>query len=123
MTTGITNNEDIINSLDIIKRIKDLMCGVADHTASEDEIQELHNLEELQKEAEPCAEDWLYAEQLIRYSYFKEFAQELADDLGCLDGLEIHKWPFTCIDWDQAARELQMDYTEVEFDGVTYFIR
>ena len=27
------------------------------------------------------------------------------------------------IDWAQAAHELQMDYTSVDFDGVTYWIR
>ena len=26
-------------------------------------------------------------------------------------------------DWERATRELQMDYTEVDFDGVTYWIR
>jgi hypothetical protein len=29
----------------------------------------------------------------------------------------------SCIDWDQAARELQVDYFDVDFDGVTYWIR
>jgi hypothetical protein len=28
-----------------------------------------------------------------------------------------------CIDWNEAASELQMDYTAVEFDGVTYWVR
>lgn len=32
-------------------------------------------------------------------------------------------WPNTCIDWDEAARELQYDYFTVEFDGITYWIR
>ena len=32
-------------------------------------------------------------------------------------------WPNTCIDWDQAAGELKMDYSAVDFDGVTYWIR
>lgn len=27
------------------------------------------------------------------------------------------------VDWERAARELQMDYTPVEFDGVTYWVR
>ena len=32
-------------------------------------------------------------------------------------------WPYTCIDWEQAARELRYDYTSVDFDDVTYWIR
>jgi hypothetical protein len=27
------------------------------------------------------------------------------------------------IDWEQAAYELKQDYTEVNFDGVSYWIR
>ena len=27
------------------------------------------------------------------------------------------------IDWDQAARELRMDYASVEYDGVTHWYR
>ena len=33
------------------------------------------------------------------------------------------QWPYTCIDWDQAARELKMGYTELEYDGVAYLAR
>lgn len=36
---------------------------------------------------------------------------------------DANRWPFTCIDWDKAAQELQMDYTSVEFDGITYWVR
>ena len=32
-------------------------------------------------------------------------------------------WPYSCIDWEQAAEELQQDYMSVEFDGVTYWMR
>jgi hypothetical protein len=58
---------------------------------------------------------------MIRDSYFKEYAQEFAEDIGAIN--KNASWPNTCIDWDQAARELQMDYTSVNFDGVTYWIR
>jgi antirestriction protein len=58
---------------------------------------------------------------LIRDSYFEDYAQELADDLGLLQ--KGSTWPYTCIDWEQAARELQMDYSMVTFDGVDYWVR
>lgn len=83
---------------------------------------ELANLTALCEQAEGYAEDWEHGAQLIRDSYFKTYAMEFADDIGALEGIG-DKWPCTCIDWDQAARELQMDYTSVEFDGVTYWVR
>jgi hypothetical protein len=64
--------------------------------------------------------DW-YPVILIRDSYFVTYAQELADDIGAIpDGAQ---WPNTCIDWEQAARELRMDYAAIDFDGVTYWTR
>ena len=32
-------------------------------------------------------------------------------------------WPCSCIDWKQAALELQQDYTAFDFAGVTYWGR
>ena len=63
--------------------------------------------------------DW-YPVTLIRDSYFQDYAQDLAEDCGFVSGNE---WPARCIDWEQAARELQMDYTSTEIDGVTYWYR
>ena len=64
--------------------------------------------------------DW-YPVTLIRGSYFQTYAQELAEDCGMID--ETAQWPMTCIDWPQAARELQYDYTSCEIDGVAYWYR
>lgn len=33
------------------------------------------------------------------------------------------RWPYTCIDWEHAAKELRYDYSAADFDGVTYWIR
>lgn len=62
--------------------------------------------------------DW-YPGSLIRDSYFEEYARDLADDIGAIDSNA--RWPLTCIDWEQAARELQQDYSSVEFEGITYW--
>lgn len=46
------------------------------------------------------------------YDSDEAFAQEQAEQLGLLDkGLS---WPYTCIDWEYASRELMYDYSEVE---------
>lgn len=54
--------------------------------------------------------------------YFKEYAMELAEDIGLINDAGP-VWPATCIDWERAARELRMDYTSVEVDGRTYWYR
>ena len=86
----------------------------------EDDAAELTALLALRGEAAGYAQDWRHGATLIRDSHFIEYAQELADELGATSGAS---WPLTCIDWEKAARDLKYDYTSVEFDGVTYWIR
>jgi hypothetical protein len=137
MSQDISNSDNTIDSRDVIARIEELTDEIADAQADIDnpdtevsesaaaDIEELRSelraLEALQSEAEGYAADWQHGETLIRDSYFKTYAQELADDIGAVP--RDLSWPATCIDWDQAARELQMDYTSVDFDGVTYWVR
>ena len=132
MSKEISNGDDIIDSRDVIARIEELTemrdafiesepSAIAWAEAEPDNAEELTALEALAEEASGYAADWRYGETLIRDSYFERYAQELADDIGAIPSNA--EWPCTCIDWERAARELQMDYTSVDFDGVTYWIR
>lgn len=143
MADAISNFDDVIDSRDVIARIEELTeerdafrYVVNDEdAAAEDKAKAAADLEEweddngdelkalttLAKEAEGYAPDWRHGESLIRDSYFKTYAQELAEDTGAIKADAT--WPNNCINWDQAARELQMDYTAVDFAGVTYWIR
>ena len=136
----ISNSEDILDSRDVEAYLEELReeTDVAralelreshDSEADEEElasleedaaVQEYDELAAFVEEGEDCG-DWQYGETLIRASYFKTYAQELADDIGAIFDDAI--WPATCIDWDQAARELQMDYTSIEYGAVTYWMR
>ena len=112
---AITNDQDIIDSRDVIDRI-DYLEGSED----EEDIEELEALNKLAEQASGSA-DWTYGETLIRDSHFRDYAEQLAEDL---DLIKINtSWPRTSIDWEQAAEELQIDYTNVDFDGVEYWIR
>lgn len=64
--------------------------------------------------------DW-YPVQLIADGYFQEYAQNLAEDCGMVD--TSARWPMTCIDWEQAALELQMDYGNILIRDITYWYR
>lgn len=83
--------------------------------------EELATLRKLAEDGANYADDWEYGVTLIRDSYFQEYAEELADDIGAID--KKAGWPLNCIDWEAAADQLKMDYTAIEFDGVTYWVR
>lgn len=121
------NTDDLIDSRDVIEAITELTENLADQSDvfAPDELAdmrtELAALVALADEAAGYAADWEYGETLIRDSHFTDYARELADDIGAIpSGLS---WPMTCIDWEQAVRELRMDYTSVDFDGITYWVR
>ena len=134
--TEISNGEDILDTRDIIARVEHLEqlrqpgpvdLGPYDNECAQDDLfAELATLEDFLEQLkdnggdEQWRGDW-YPVTLVRESYFKEYAQELADDIGAIDSEA--SWPNTCIDWDKAAWELKMDYTSAEFDGVTYLFR
>ena len=122
-TTEITSNEDVIDSRDVIARIEYLE-GILEDEGAEmdgDERTELDALKALQEEAEGYSEDWQHGSCLIRDSYMQEYAQQTAEDCGMIPANLT--WPFNCIDWEQATRDFKMDYTQVDFDGVEYWIR
>jgi hypothetical protein len=117
-TREIDNYEDLIDVRDVIE---------AYETARDDEdterAQELRELlDELRGNGgdEQWEGHW-YPLTMIRDSYFTEYAEQLAEDIGAIN--ESAEWPNNCIDWERAARELQMDYTPIEFNGVTYWVR
>jgi len=84
----------------------------------EDEESELAELETLENEIS----DFMHGETLIPEDDFEDYARELAEDLH---GKAVREatWPFTCIDWSEAADELQQDYSAVEYQGQTYLAR
>jgi hypothetical protein len=57
---------------------------------------------------------------LIPQSEFQDYAQELASDVGMVD---TDSAIYAYVDWERWADALKMDYTSVEFDGNTYWIR
>ena len=62
--------------------------------------------------------DWKYGVQLIRESYFTEFAKERVEDTGAVPRDTLK---YIVIDWEATADNLKDDYSEVEIEGNTYF--
>ena len=82
----------------------------------EDEAEELAALKAIEDE---ISRD---GETMIREDAFEDYARDLAEDLHG-SAIRDAQWPFTCIDWEQAAKDLKSDYSVVEFDGSTYYTR
>ncbi len=126
----ISNMDDIIDVRDIIARVEELEAEVeTEHDDSERDLvldakAELETLNAFLEEMrgnggyEQWRGNW-YPVTCVRESYFKDYAQELAEELDLIKS--DSQWPANCIDWDQAARELQMGYTGADFDGITYY--
>jgi hypothetical protein len=143
-TIQFSNSDDVIDSRDIIERIEYLSvydyqvcpeCGctlgdIHDEGCSEpdpvdnlteEDKEELRILDALQDDCEGYASDWRHGATLIRDSYFTQYAKNLAEDLGYIK--RYVEWPLNHINWEAAAEELKVDYTEVDYDGVSYWVR
>lgn len=142
-TVSIGN--DLIDSRDIDERIDELRAsldgtpfGGEDYDAAtlkrvheetpeewrtvadwdDDDVRELVELLEFKEAAEPCTSEWKYGATFIRDSYFREYAEQLAEDIGAINS--DAGWPNNCIDWEQAANDLLADYSTFTVGGCTY---
>ena len=135
--TSFNNMDDVIDSRDIIERIAELRdmretylsdfeseserAARTDHwNECTPEGEELETLEKLAAECESYADDWEYGVTLVRDSYFTDYAINLVEECGYISK-DFPHW--IEVDWEATARNVRMDYTNVDFDGVTYWIR
>ncbi len=156
-TRTISNADDVIDSRDVIARIKELRDEREDFVTALEEAKqeadepkededteedrkakvsateldleewdesadgdELRALKSLAEEAAGYAADWEYGETLIRESYFTQYCIEMVQDIGDLPK-DIPD--YLVIDWEKTADNIRADYTEVDYDGVTYLVR
>lgn len=99
--------------LDIAKAKNELADWKEEYQEELDELNALEN---------EIGREWMHGETLIPEDAFKDYAMDLADDLHG-SAVRDAAWPFSCIDWDQAADYLCMDYSSCEYQGVTYLFR
>lgn len=128
--TDFCNTDDIIDVRDIIARVEELREEIEayaekmdDWHANADNVAELETLESLLSELcgnggdEQWEGDW-YPVTLIRDSYFENCMDEMLEDCGDLPK-DLPSYLTITVDYCT----LQMDYTSVEYDGVTYWYR
>jgi hypothetical protein len=91
---------------------------VAEFDFGDDEKAELDELETLENEIS----EFMHGETMILEDDFEDYVREMAEDIH---GKAVREatWPFNCIDWAEAAEQLQQDYSTVEYQGKSYYVR
>jgi hypothetical protein len=146
MAHTISNQDDVIDSREIIERIEELeeerdtfqeshdeFCddegdsGVEGATEAldalnawnaSDEAEELKLLLSVQEQAGRYSDDWEYGAALVNDSYFNAYMDEMLEDIGDIPK-DLPCYLSITVDYDA----LQQDYTSIDFDGETYWIR
>lgn len=120
--------QSVIDSRDIIERLNELEAFDSDDheppTITNEEKEELSVLKAFAEEVEGYCVDFIHGESLIAEDYFVQYTKELVADCYELPkDMESGVWPYNNLkmDWEGAAEDLKVDYTETEltWDGVT----
>lgn len=113
--------DDYIDSRDIIGLRDELGDLIDEGEATEEDRDLFEFVNGICEEGADYVPDWEWGETLIADHAFQDYAQEFAHDCGMAP--DTNQWPNYCIDWERAARDLQMDYYPIEIDGTTYWAR
>ena len=148
MTNPISNIDNTIDSRDVIERIEELEAeretlleiydefdefdefGKEDNSKerieardaltkfdNSEEGQELTALKKLAEQGENI-DDWQYGVGLIHEDYFETVMDDMVANCYTLPK-DLPSWMTITYDYDA----LKQDYTEIDFDGQTYYVR
>ena len=123
INTEFDFNQDVIDSRDFYERYEELLSKYDEFETPEEiknwsDLQEYTELKEL---VEYLGEtDCSFGVVLIAESYFTEYVKELLEDCG--DVPREMPW-YIAIDWEETARNVAVDYSEVEVNGQTFLFR
>lgn len=110
-----TDENDLTNN--ILDLLRYLSAAKEDYDQdAQDELAELETLEN-----EVGVSNFMHGTQLIPSDGFEDHARELAEDT--YGDAALKEWPGNCIDWKQAAEELQSDYSIASYQGTDYYFR
>ena len=129
--TNFTNQDDVIDSRDIIARIEELETVKADFIEDcddnfkdaqavawdeSDDGKELDMLLKLQSDCEDYVGNF-DGESLIKESYFETYIDDMLEDIGDLPKIPSY------INFTINYADLKLDYADVNFNGEWYLIR
>lgn len=117
-------NTDILDIRDLIERYEELETQELKSESEENEFNDLQALlDELESNGgdEQWRGNW-YPLTLINEDYFTEYCCDLVKDIGDIPS-SLPDYISTNIDWEGVADDLKVDYSEVTYNGETYYYR
>lgn len=125
MLRPITNVDNLIRTTEVVSRIATIEgimeCPHTGAEVKEEYSKELEALRGLLASVHEHVAPTTYSPLLIRASFFVEYAKHLAEDCGFIDF--SNQWPYSHINWQEAAIDLAKEYAVVVFDSVSYRMR
>lgn len=138
--------QDIIDTRDLIEKRDELKQSILDSFLEtfehyedqtddfddilfdEEEIQswkedwedELEQIEEINNIEDSIGSEFDYGVTLVREDYWEDYVEDLLVEIGYLPK-DLPSW--IEIDWEATANNVKVDYTEVEYQGQTYYGR
>lgn len=86
------------------------------------EIEEQKLISDFIEELDGYSLNFQYGEAIIHEDYFTDYTKDFVNSCGYI-GSELPWWIENNIDWDGVAVEVKADYSEVIYQGDSYFIR
>ena len=106
------------NALYILKeKVRELVSDIIS------QAEDLHPWSQFVEEYEDEIEDFLHGALLIADDYFEDYTEQMARDVVWTGDANWNAWPLNCIDWSNAAEQLQQDYMNVTIDGHEFWVR
>jgi hypothetical protein len=122
MAKKITKHDDIIDIRDVIARFEELSAIRDKNIAAICALREKGEFGESLTIARRAHDDWANGDEGGEF-FTLQALLEAAKGNGGDEQWRGDWYPVTLIRWDQAARELLMDYTTISFDGIDYHCR
>ena len=123
---AVTDAQDGYNELDpdsdeqdIFEDAEELLTDTEDTLKEFKESDEFEELEELRIMVNEIPE-WQYGATLINEDYWEEYVEEMLKDIGDIPS-DLPN--YLVINWESTAENIKADYSEIEYDGETYYYR
>ncbi len=120
-------NSNVFDSRDLIEYRNELVNELpenweeqAENWVVPEEIEHYQAINGFCEELENHCPDLLHGATVIHEDYFMEYCQDLLDDCGNIPK-NFPTW--IEIDWNKTTENMKVDYSGVEYNGETYYIR